>query len=320
MLKKFTELLYRLIFALIPDRTVRGSYRFLFLELGFKNAIRTIIKTNKKMKEKINHKYYLSIVACVKNEDLYIQEWIEYYKLMGVEHFFIYDNESTDSTKEKLQPYINQGLVTYNYFESASIKEKAQRQPYIYNCSIEQYGDTSKWMAFLDIDEYVRTKKEATLAEYLKRNEQYNQVTFQWVIFGDSFHEKHVDGLIIENYTYRGKDCSETMKSIVQPQGTYLALLHKHSVAGKSLNATCDEIQCNHYYCKSKEDFYNKKAARKSMSGCQNYDESDFNKYNQNDIIEEFSPEIIRTIKENLAKTNNFYKKNNNYENKSLCK
>lgn len=302
MLKRISEIFYRLVFGLIPEKTIRNSYRFIFLHLGFKEAIKTIFKTRKKTKQNIKHKYYLSIVACVKNEDLFIQEWIEYYKLMGVEHFFIYDNESTDNTKEKLEPYIKKGIVTYNYFKTDFIPIKQQRQPYIYNSAIEQYGNTSKWFAFLDIDEFARTNKDKTLAEYLRKNEQYNQISFQWIIFGDSYHEKHVDGLVIENYIYRGKDVSETMKSIVKPQYTMYALVHKHSVMGKSLNASTEEIQCNHYYCKSKEDFYTKKSPRKSMGGVQNYDEADFNKYNQNDIIEEFPKDFIDTIHENLAK------------------
>lgn len=56
--------------------------------------------------------YDLSIMAIVKNEK-YIQEWIEYHLLVGVQHFYIYDNESTDGLKDRIQKYIDDGIVTY---------------------------------------------------------------------------------------------------------------------------------------------------------------------------------------------------------------
>ena len=36
---------------------------------------------------------YLSILCIIKNED-YLEEFILYHYLLGVEHFYIYDNES----------------------------------------------------------------------------------------------------------------------------------------------------------------------------------------------------------------------------------
>ena len=62
-----------------------------------------------------NNKVYLSITAVLQNEAPYIKEWIEYHRLVGVERFYIYDNESTDNVKEILKPYIDLGIVCYHY-------------------------------------------------------------------------------------------------------------------------------------------------------------------------------------------------------------
>jgi len=40
------------------------------------------------------NKYYASICIMVKDEEYYIQEWLEYHRLIGFEHFYIYDNNS----------------------------------------------------------------------------------------------------------------------------------------------------------------------------------------------------------------------------------
>jgi hypothetical protein len=58
----------------------------------------------------MNH--FLAMAAIVKNEGRYLREWIEFHRLMGVEHFYIYDNGSTDNTPEILEPYVRTGLVT----------------------------------------------------------------------------------------------------------------------------------------------------------------------------------------------------------------
>ena len=38
----------------------------------------------------------LSLTLIVKNEAFYIKEWIEFHRMIGVTHFYIYDNESSD--------------------------------------------------------------------------------------------------------------------------------------------------------------------------------------------------------------------------------
>ena len=40
---------------------------------------------------------YLSIWALYQDEAPYMREWIEFHRLMGVEHFFLYDHDSADA-------------------------------------------------------------------------------------------------------------------------------------------------------------------------------------------------------------------------------
>ena len=57
-------------------------------------------------------KGYLSVCAIYKNEARYLAEWLEFHLLAGVEHFFLYDNNSTDDHREVLAPYLRAGVVT----------------------------------------------------------------------------------------------------------------------------------------------------------------------------------------------------------------
>ena len=54
-------------------------------------------------------KGYLSVCAIYKNEARYLAEWLEFHLLAGVEHFFLYNNNSTDDHREVLAPYLRAG-------------------------------------------------------------------------------------------------------------------------------------------------------------------------------------------------------------------
>ena len=55
----------------------------------------------------------LAIVAIMKNEGHYLKEWLDYHLPAGVDHFYIYDNDSPDNQAEVTAPYIKAGLVDY---------------------------------------------------------------------------------------------------------------------------------------------------------------------------------------------------------------
>jgi hypothetical protein len=48
----------------------------------------------------------------LKNEALYLREWIEFHRLAGVGHFHVFDDGSTDGTIDVLKPYVERGLIT----------------------------------------------------------------------------------------------------------------------------------------------------------------------------------------------------------------
>ena len=42
----------------------------------------------------IRSPFFLAAVVMIRGEDDYILEWIEFHKMMGVEHFFVYHNDN----------------------------------------------------------------------------------------------------------------------------------------------------------------------------------------------------------------------------------
>ena len=50
--------------------------------------------------------YDLAIVAIFKDEGKYLKEWLDYHLLAGVDHFYLYNNDSSDDYAEVLAPYV----------------------------------------------------------------------------------------------------------------------------------------------------------------------------------------------------------------------
>ena len=101
-----------IIAGMIPCKMARNRWRGI-LRYGVFKALRLMCRLHH------NHslpQYYLAVCAIAKDEGPYFKEWIEWHRKQGVDKFYVYDNESTDCTKEVLEPYIKSGLVEYTYF------------------------------------------------------------------------------------------------------------------------------------------------------------------------------------------------------------
>ena len=107
----------RYLFWMKPMRNLRDTsmpnvIKGLFsLPLMFYGTIK-YISFFKHITEKENYRYNYAIVAIVKNEAPYIAEWIDYHKKIGIEKFYIYNNDSTDNLVEVLRKYIDEGSVS----------------------------------------------------------------------------------------------------------------------------------------------------------------------------------------------------------------
>ena len=78
----------------IPVKTYRKMLRGILL-MGVDNYLK-VLKEEKTKK----FSYELSVVAIMKNEGAYLKEWLDFHILVGVEKFYLYDNESNDDTKK----------------------------------------------------------------------------------------------------------------------------------------------------------------------------------------------------------------------------
>ena len=134
-----------------------------------------------------DHTYYLSVCSIFKDEAPYLKEWIEYNKLIGVQHFRLYNNESTDNYLEVLGPYIISGeVVVIDWPGGQGNWPFAVQAPAILD-AVSQLNGISKWLAIIDIDEFILPMTSPDLVTFLKDYESFAAVVINWLHYGTSW-------------------------------------------------------------------------------------------------------------------------------------
>lgn len=263
---------------------------------------------------------FLSVVAIVKNEGPYIKEWINYHRLVGVEKFYIYDNESTDDTRDILKPYIDSGVVSYKYFPGKT------KQLDAYAHCIKKYRRKTKWLAPIDLDEFIVPVTQNSIPDVINDivgdAPDISQILVGWVVYGSNGHKVKPDGLVLENYTRHELISANKFwhKVILNPRKVYAVHIHSCAVSGKTVTEDLSEvsvltddiftvpesfeinrskIKINHYAVKSYEEFLIKKYRGDAGRGrtSQIKHDSYFTNYDRNSQIDKSMTKYVKLLK-----------------------
>ena len=218
---------------------------------------------------------YLGICAIIKNEDPYMDEWMAYYLALGVEVFYLYDNGSNVPLVSRLRKF-RQILGQDRLIIHDAPGEKVQMAAYEH-CA-ETYADVCRWIAFMDADEFVVPKKHDSIPAMLEQFETYAGLALHWRVFGSNGHIIPPTGLQLENYTLAmpaDDPANVHIKSIVKadrvkffPSPHACGLKNPHDIivtergeritSGVADSPSWDIGQINHYYYRSKKEYYAK--------------------------------------------------------------
>ena len=270
--------------------------------------------------------YDLAVTAIFKDEAPYLKEWLDYHLLAGVEHFYLYNNDSTDDYKKILAPYVEKNLVTLIDFPGKMMQYPA------YHDAIEKYRFDCRYMAFIDIDEFIFPKSNRAVAEVvdeiLSDIPNTAGLAINWQLFGSNGQEKaDYSRGVLERFTRRafenapffdanGKRSGDAhVKIIANPRFMqYMDSPHKaiyfdgkfvvntngeHLLTFYNDPALYDKIVVNHYCIKSLEEFLNKQKKNRADNG--EYRNLDY--FSTNDRNEVFDDGIL---KYRVARAENF--------------
>lgn len=156
----------------------------------------------------------ISACAIFKNERPYLAEWLEFHLLMGIEHFYLYDNESTDRPLEVLAPYISDHVVSYRPWP----QHPGQLDAY-WDCCQRNRGE--RWIAFIDLDEFLYSPLcGGPVPLMLDRLDDLPGVVVNWAVYGHGHQLQRTDDLVIERFAWRADRYAQInrhVKSIVDP-------------------------------------------------------------------------------------------------------
>lgn len=168
----------------------RPTSRVLDAVNGFGGAALALLNSQR------SFRYELVVGAIFRDEAEYLDEWLRFHRSVGVDHFYLYDNGSNDRPVEALQEWIESGHVTLIDWPG----DAAQRSAY--NDCIRRFRSEARWVAFIDIDEFLYSPRGRDLKIQLSDYSDVAAVFVYWVLFGSSGHVSKPSGSIIENYTY----------------------------------------------------------------------------------------------------------------------
>jgi len=116
----------------------------------------------------------IAICLIIKDENEYLQEWIDYHRSIGIDHFFIYDNESKEPVKDDSKD-VTVKLWTDNIHASQCRAYK--------DCCIN--NSNYNYIAFIDTDEFIMLNGYSNIKDCLQSiSMSFDALVLSWRMYG----------------------------------------------------------------------------------------------------------------------------------------
>jgi len=148
------------ISAAAPASATRTSRRFLSRDLDFIADLAGIVRwsiaqtLNRFVMDRIEPKKRAAVVGTMRDDGIYIMEFVAHYLALGFEHIFIYTNDNADSSLDLLDVLSEHGLITVLESEvTGKVPPEAKAFGYALNL-LDELRDY-EWALFVDSDEFL---------------------------------------------------------------------------------------------------------------------------------------------------------------------
>jgi hypothetical protein len=252
---------------------------------------------------------YLSIGAIFRMENSWLDEWIRYHHAVGVERFYLVCHDTDTRVVDKiLHPYIECGLVELQYVRDMPDLDQSPNawvQMGAYHRIIRHAIGKTRWIAMIDIDEFLLPRLCDDLRQFLEEYEEELAIAINWQIFGTNGYVKRPPTQI--NHLLHRAETSwarnRFVKSIVRPDRVVSEKIpdvhwfpvkngntvneNREIVQGMWHDVSTEKIQINHYVLRSWQDFWEIKARRCRSKGAGPCDENFFHTNNRNEVFDD---------------------------------
>jgi hypothetical protein len=206
----------------------------------------------------------LSIVICAiaKNEEKYIDEWIQYHLFLGFHNIYIYDNNDDPCYQHLSAKYDNKVHVTH--FPGKNLLLPA------YNKFLSDHARQHTHVAMIDLDEFIVLKNGINLSDLCSKYINRGALGINWIFYGSNGLLSYSPEPVIERFTKRSFEINQHIKCIAKCEDVYkytnphfpiLKNGNIHDTNGTVIDGpfnaagTDNVCQINHYHTKSKEEY-----------------------------------------------------------------
>jgi len=234
---------------------------------------------------------YFSICTIFKHEEPYIADWVKYHLGIGAEHIWMYNNDSPDKSADIARD-VGKHQVTVHRCPGHPVQHIA------YQLCLQTYRLNTRWLLFLDIDEYLISF--TPIHEVLKAYEQHPALCPHWILFGSNGHLNYCPDPVPLRFTRSQSDVNPHVKSIVNTTRTFNWItahrfVHDARPVDENHNpiemldstpagGTADVLYVAHYFTKSKEEFTERRSRPRPDTGDYRYNlEEAFATHDRND-------------------------------------
>jgi len=239
----------------------------------------------------------VALTCIARDEDNYIEEWINYNLKLGFDDIFIYQHNWHCNIDRYNVHKINWGESNIQNTPGTSIQVGA------YNDFIQNNHKNYDWVAFFDVDEFLVLKKHNNVKDFILEYEGVDAIGINWIFFGSNNLSFDGDYSVLKRFTKRSKFASSTVKCIVKadkninymvhnPVNRMTTDTHYNKFWGVTNDAKkIDIAQLNHYYSKTWDEWKKKQArntsidtAFKGITPNEEYNDTYFHTNDKNEI------------------------------------
>lgn len=259
----------------------------------------------------------ISICAVFKEETQWLKEWLEWHLLVGIEHFYLFLHDTGEEQEIVIQKlnYYSDKEITYIPFHNY---QSGDFQIVAYDTCLKNYGNQTKWLGFIDLDEFVfPVDPSLTLSEILSKYEENSikGLNASVCTFGDSGH-RFSPTLQTRDLIWRAFDfrpCNYTAKQFFRTEylknyiygGYWDQLVNEDYKLSKTIKQPrpANLIRVNHYPVRSQYDFWNKKMRRGWPANLEKHKlthrdwENKYKMLNHNDVMDKSAHRFLPGLK-----------------------
>lgn len=261
----------------------------------------------------------IALVTMAKEEDLYLQEWIDYHLKIGFDDIFIYQNNW------RFNKPIQHEQVHFMEWDVESTTTIMRDNPWEWNrhamCYVsfgKQFYEDYEWAAFFDVDCFLDLKQTKDVKSFISQfdNLPQRQVAINFAMYGDNgiteFNENNTS--VLERFTKRWGMAHTDSHYQFLP----ICKLHKdfdrhaiHFIDGEDWvdvdfyvgrgrsssdrHISFDKAQLNHYYTKTLPEWKMKCAKTRAEGDTWRTPEDAFHTHNHNDIEDDHALKFFKS-------------------------